>query len=194
MQPSEIKQRSNPFRTPWRCADVVTVLTVRMGSVLSSVAAVWARESKPNLVPLRSFWEIALQTSRIMYFSSVCVSLAKEQRSSRRVFLMKVTEGDFTRAFPIWERKTLECIKVSPDKTIEVILKGGIHGKEKVWILFKHLKILLTFFFNCAIIYVLKKNPSWTCGSSKVRNCWGESEAIQIFLCTFSSVGRATDS
>ena len=40
MQQSEIKQRSNPFRTPWRCADVVTVLTVRTENVLSSVVAV----------------------------------------------------------------------------------------------------------------------------------------------------------
>ena len=31
---------SNPFRTPWRCADVVTVLTVRTENVLSSVVAV----------------------------------------------------------------------------------------------------------------------------------------------------------
>ena len=30
------------------------------------------------------------------------------------------------------ERRLVECIKVSPDRTIEIILKGGIHGKEKV--------------------------------------------------------------
>ena len=41
MQQSEIKQRLNPFRTPWRCADVVTVLTVKTGNVLSSVVAVY---------------------------------------------------------------------------------------------------------------------------------------------------------
>ncbi len=29
-------------------------------------------------------------------------------------------------------RRLVECIKVSPDRTIEIILKGGIHGKEKV--------------------------------------------------------------
>ena len=29
-------------------------------------------------------------------------------------------------------RRLIECIKVSPDRTIEIILKGGIHGKEKV--------------------------------------------------------------
>lgn len=29
-------------------------------------------------------------------------------------------------------RRLVECIKVMPDRTIEVILKGGIHGKEKV--------------------------------------------------------------
>lgn len=29
-------------------------------------------------------------------------------------------------------RRLVECIKVMPDRTIEVILKGGVHGKEKV--------------------------------------------------------------
>ena len=34
------KAEIKPFRTPWRCADVVTVLTVRTENVLSSVVAV----------------------------------------------------------------------------------------------------------------------------------------------------------
>lgn len=29
-------------------------------------------------------------------------------------------------------RRLVECVKVMPDRTIEVIFKGGIHGKEKV--------------------------------------------------------------
>ena len=68
--------------------------------------------------------------------------LAKEQaatsesiQSEIERFMKTIQEysGDsFTEYDDTIVRRLIECIKVSPDRTIEIILKGGIHGKEKV--------------------------------------------------------------
>ena len=68
--------------------------------------------------------------------------LAKEQAATNESiqseierFMKAIQEysGDsFTEYDDTIVRRLIECIKVSPDRTIEIILKGGIHGKEKV--------------------------------------------------------------
>ena len=68
--------------------------------------------------------------------------LAKEQAATNESiqseierFMKTIQEysGDsFTEYDDTVVRRLVECIKVSPDGTIEIILKGGIHGKEKV--------------------------------------------------------------
>ena len=68
--------------------------------------------------------------------------LAKEQAATNESiqseierFMKTIQEysGDsFTEYDDTVVRRLVECIKVSPDRTVEIILKGGIHGKEKV--------------------------------------------------------------
>lgn len=68
--------------------------------------------------------------------------LAKEQAAAsesvqteieRFMKTLQEYSGDsFTEYDDIVVRRLVECIKVMPDRTIEVILKGGMHGKEKV--------------------------------------------------------------
>ena len=68
--------------------------------------------------------------------------LAKEQAATNESiqseierFMKTIQEysGDsFTEYDDTVVRRLVECVKVSLDRTIEIILKGGIHGKEKV--------------------------------------------------------------
>lgn len=58
--------------------------------------------------------------------------IALAESTKDKLLLAAKIQDSFTEYDDTVVRRLVECIKVSPDRTIEIILKGGIHGKEKV--------------------------------------------------------------